>query len=544
MTGVEVFEGGDTTQDIRLKFLSFAGDPDNILYLDFDDQIPGFLKDVSGNYKINEASYIYSSDAHSGPGAGLFNRPENRIVIRSSEELWPGVKPLGDFTISFWLKPAHFSWKNVIFQKQALTDSFKHGLNKGIQIFIQNRRLQFQALNLFSDTQDRRHSIRMVSRTRLQTGNWYHFSLSYRAADGKLIMFINGKEEVVRYAESNSGVWRAGFSRLDRSPLLVAKSYYGLLDEFRISRKAEDKPSAASLYRPLKFDPVRLRGNQPTGTAISPVISLGSNQLSRRARLRFRVQEPGGSAITFFVRYSNKKFRPHTSNALLPWRRTKADNLRGKLLPEFQHFQWKAVFRADPLGKHTPVLKDVRVTYSTYSLPVQPRKPVSILELTHNKQICLEWRLNPELDVRDKKRGGYYIYYGVKPGEYLGKIKYRFSGMDPEVINELSLERLALTREEKRLRNSRRDLLERRLRNKTRLLLSNDLIEKNIVNQARLNTDSRSKDHQLRMPLLRNDRTYYFAISAYYRTRSGKLLESSLSKETSVVLRQTPDRLD
>jgi len=538
--GTEIFQGGDSTRDIRLRSRSHTASPDNLLHLDFDARLPALLRDAAGNFSIRQSSYIFTSDARAGRGAALFNRLENRIVINSPEELWPGTGAMADFSIEMWLKPAHFGRQNMIFRKSGLETSFTDGIPRGIEIFTRHQRIIFFCRNLFRDSRGRLRTVRLNSRTGLVTGRWVHFLVSFRASSGKLVMYLNGREERVRFARDRSGVWPAGFGRLDRSPMVIGESYVGIIDEFRIAGTAHDFPgkTAHTAYRPLRYDAMHLIGEQKTGFAVSEVIALPRSHISRRARLRYRSLEPGGSALNFWIRTSLRPFRADASPRRLPWRRLHngADKLAA-----FSHFQWKAELRPDPDGKFTPVLKEIRLAYVPHQRPVTPRNlhvvtegPRNGRDLFPSRQACLEWSRNPEPRVHSE-RGGYFVYYGVRPGEYLGRLVYRENARGQLVpINTPAAENMPITESERKLRRFRPRAFRRTLGGRMRLLITNDLIERNIIRLRREGADAR-------MPLLRNNRTYYFAVSAYFRTIDDILLESRLSREAMAVLRDRPD---
>lgn len=512
MVGTEIFQARDASQDIRLDTISHHGNASNLLYLDFDQPAPQLLRDAAGRYRIKESSYIPSPDVRHGSGAALFNRLENRVVVASPEELWPGTGDSDDFTIEMWIRPIYFYRRNVIFRKMSMLG----GERRGLEITIEDGRLVVDAHKLFEDAGGRLHTVRLSSRSGIRTGQWWHVSLTFEAARGLLRLFIDGREERVRTAKDPGGVWRLRFHPLDRSPFIIGESYAGTLDEFRIASRVlspEDGDLETSLYPRRHVDFETMRARQKMGQVISSVLLPGGGQV-RSGRVRFLGEEPPGTILNFYVRSSNKPFAADAPAVnQLAWQRVDS---RGDIKHSFAYFQWKAELLADPDGKLSPILREVLLDFSPLEAPPPPADLRLLKDLSNDRQLVLEWDLSPDTRVNE---GGYYIYYGLRPGEYLGRLKRRRApDGSAERIRALDdLGRFPVTEEELGLESGREDRLKRQLRNKVRLIVDNDLIQ--------LNTEHGPGAR--RLPFLRENRTYYFAVSAY--DEDG--VESRLSNE-------------
>ncbi len=540
MEGVREVRGRDATPEWELKPWGHMGDAGNLLYLSFDEEVPALLRDAAGHYRLETAAYAPSDDSRVGRRSALFVRREHRIVVRSPEELWPGRGPLDDFTIEFWLKPVHFSRKNTIFRKQSLEPTLTSQSPAGIEIFIRDGRVHVLLQSVFRDMQGRTRSLQLVSRTQVRRRTWQHVVFGYEAARGRAVLYVGGREERVASARDRAGIWTASFSRLDRSPILIAESYLGLLDEFRIASgvpRGEDS-LRNSMYPSLRYNPVHLNARQITGRLTSKVMRLPGERPARRAALQVTGTEPAGSALNFFVRTSNRPFTDRTPASSVPWRLVDSR----AHLSDFAYWQWRAELRADPMGDRSPRLQEVRLEYTPYSVPVPPQQPGVVRELTRGERVTIEWTRNPELEVAGS--GGYIIYYGYRPGEYLGRLQFVFEDGKARPINFRPIETLPLTPAERRLRARRPDAFARQFTNRIRLVVTNELIEENIVHLNRVPDDVESppRPRSAGKPLLTRNRTYYVALSAYYRTPTGLVIESPLSKEVVAVLRPARER--
>ena len=136
---------------------------------------------------------------------------------------------------------------------------------------------------------------------------------------------------------------------------------------------------------------------QEKGTLTSQVFKLPYSQSSILA-LQYQVSEPKGSNISFYFRSSDKIFFADTEKTELPFKSVKpslisprpeeihnSKNLyifQSEGLGKAKYIQWKAIFYPDPLGKETPVLEEVRLSYQPNPPPTAPRN----LEVVSSKE--------------------------------------------------------------------------------------------------------------------------------------------------------------
>jgi len=515
--GTKVVPAEDKTDDIKLAVTTPIGNPDNLLYLNFETEIPEVLTDVSGNFHIRSSSYLRTKDAKKGDGAAHFSRIENKIEIESPSGVWPHQGPLNDFTIEMWIKPVFFYSRNEILQKIGYYDKRK----QGITLYIKNNRIHADYINLFSDVKGFHHSFQLTSRSMLKTDHWYHVAISYKASSGKLALYLNGKEENIVHAKNGTEIFSASFHRLDRSPIIIGNTYSGIIDEFRISSKAfeETFDPKTTNFDPVRYDPFAMHAKQSSGSAVSGVIPVLS---STYGRIAYRSLEPEGTILNFWIRYSKQRFDPDVPESKLAWKRIEKGT---DSIPPFSYLQWKIEMKADPNGEQTPVLQEIALRYQPVQLPAKPKFLKVIQHLSHDRRVCLEWKDNPE--IRLNPHGAYYIYFGLRPGEYAGRLKFDTLHGTPRPIRARPLLEMPLTRFEEYEKRTKPHFLENRIAHNVRQCITNEMIEQNIV----------LTDRSRRLPFLRDMNTYYFAVSAY----TGKEEESELSDETTIVLKSSPD---
>lgn len=519
--GTEFIVSEDSTRDIRLKPRTHTTGSKILLILDFENHVPEMLKDEAGNYRIEKASYIRSRESRSGKNSALFQLPGHGVNVASPEELWPGVDWLTDFTIETWIKPNHYFRENHLFEKSSFFDGYRRGLS----IDISNGKVLVRFLNMMEDRTGNLYTFTLSSHSKIPLREWTHIAISYNASEGKIILYINGKEERVLFAKRDGEILRCAFHSLDRSPLVVGGLYSGLLDDFVLTGDFIDRHNIDQLrstpYRPLQMEYTEMVYSQETGEAISDVISLAGYDRPGRTTVNFSASEAPGTKLEFYVRYANRPFSGDLPDRPpMQWRYTE----NGAIIPDLiSHIQWKVVLRADAMGKESPVLHDVSFDFRRPISPSRPQGLHPIDALTAEDTITLAWNINPEAEIQTD--GGYIVYYGLKPGEYTGKIKYR--QVLPNKFPIQQEDTPILSPEEERLSRINPSSLKGRPQKEVRIRINNRLIQDNIL----------AHEKRERMPFLNPGFTYYFAVAAY--TKSGG--ESELSKEIPVTLDQEPD---
>ena len=127
--------------------------------------------------------------------------------------------------LSLWIKASYLYFNNSIIERYNL-------LNPKIQIFslyIQDERVHVLMKNLFVDTEEKLHSLLLISKSKVLTGQWTHIALSYHAHSGRVDMYINGIIEESRYAKNEKDIWI--LSHQKKAAISIAKKFFGCLDE-------------------------------------------------------------------------------------------------------------------------------------------------------------------------------------------------------------------------------------------------------------------------------------------------------------------------
>ena len=491
----------DRTQDIVLKRKNHKNHHKNIVYLDFESEQASLLRDKSGHAQIKMASYYVSKKAQNGNYSALFNAPKHKTVFNLEKRFWK--KGNHDFKIEMWFQPIFLSDKNILLQKKIS----KKGSFGGLEISIENLRLIIALNNIFKDYKNELQSLHLSSVEKIQLGKWHHLSFIYKASTASLIFYLNGREQEILSASDKKQFWKIRNAFFDSSPFIIASKYIGRLDEFRITKQAIDStngPPDISPYGSLKINFETQRAEQTRGKVYSKLLHFPKKNMVNFAKISYKSIEPKDSSLYLYLRYSNTPF--NTNEQGPSWHRIPKS---GKLFSNFRYFQWKARLASDPLGQYSPRLKEIKINYSIGSPPTAPQDLHLMNKLSQDLRPCLEWKQS----TTQNKELGHYVYYGLRPNKYLGRLEYYQDKLSIKKIIEL------FSNPNKEELQASPLKLKKLFQNRRRLIISNDSIIKDM-----------SMDRKKNLPLLRYDRNYYFAVSSY-----NSFGESALSNEVMVV---------
>ena len=512
----EIFRAKDATQDVRLKKASYhiySASRHNLFYLDFENQYAESLQDETGQLVVHKANYFPSSDVLSGKKSALFNGHQHGVWVAPVESRIIGKEEMHDFTIEMRLKPIFLHNKSILLEKITR----KNGEKSGIEIGIQRGYVFVNLMRLFEGLNGEKFSLKIQSSNLIQLKRWQHFAISYHAASGRIALYLNGKEESIRFAKSKDGLWKFKFPLFEPSYLKLASLYIGFIDDFRIASRAlspEKDELNVSPFPALSINFETQNGTQQNGYVHSSLHELPQQKISRFSQFSYLASEPEGTVLHIYVRYSKRPFSPQKKEIpQVPWKRVTNQILT---LPTMRYFQWKAVLRSDPLGQETPILHSIKLSYTPVQSPPVPQNIAIIHELSDDKSVCLEWEISSIQDA--KARHGYYIYYGLRSGDYIGRLSFYIEGREAKLINN-NIKKFPMTSSEKQTLISQPGIIKKVFHNRIRLIIDNKLIKKNI-----------SLNPKRPLPLLEPGTNYYFAISTY-----DDLSESELSKEAYII---------
>ena len=509
---------GRGDENIKIKKISYEfkkSDWFENIHLSFDEQdrLDYLKRRFENTHRLLKASYKTRYYPDSVRSSASFESPGHQIwLIPPKYSFLSQTKHLGDFSILFLIKP-HTGNKNMnVFYKTGFFEGRKHG----ISCLFQERHLVFQFYNLFWLSDSSLPLFEIKTKEQLTVSGFHKVLLQYEESKGRLRLFLDSIEQKVVYltktGKPGGDRYIARFHPWDKSPLIIGKNFLGALDEMIFSNRLLPSPYSPhnDTFSYGATQKIGSRFYQKSGSLTSKVYQIPYSN-STISQFDYVVNEPPGSDIRFYVRFADQPFLPDAPEFQNPFREiqpqesrestsfvteigqkninTSFYSFKERNLGKGKYFQWKAVFYPDPLGKHTPVLDRVRLIFQENPPPSPPQN----LEVVSSERgrVTLRFSRNSELDVL--QGGRYHLYYGIKPDEALGVIRY-------QRVN--ASEKVTISDKDQLMTD---DL---RYQNRIQITVDNQMIYENLVY-------TKTKPYfNYEYPLLQKGISYYFWVTA------------------------------
>lgn len=374
-----------------------AGDSSDLL-LDFEDKIP---LDRTGNYSVEENKLLNSTSSKMGKGAGLSRGKGGIRLSGANGSLFGTTGSTGSFLIEFWLCPSIAENGEMVFSWRSSRTEDNYPLYQMISAGFYNNHLQWRFTNVFQDYRQNGGLIELASYRTMIPNVWTHHSISYDQDSGLLEYRIDGKLEDMKYVTTNEKEM-GGYIY---SPILgvpadieICPSYTGRIDDFHIQRMSESDSSAALRYDSYKKDGGRFV-TEPILVGLSSVLN----------KIDAITTEPDQTDVVLYARAGDNYFNwTESEPAWVPVaNHQQIENVKGKYL------QVAVDLYTDGSGSKTPSVTQLDLHYTQASAPLPP---FTLIAEPGNGQVTLTWSYSV-----DDSAGGYYVYYGERPGEYLGR---------------------------------------------------------------------------------------------------------------------------
>ncbi len=357
--------------------------------------------DASGHYEAKFYDGEVSKDVKVfGTGSAAFRKENGGItLIPRQGSLFRGGTEWKDFSIEFWLYPAHIQegetivlWKGSLWKGETI-------IPQELRIGIENNKVVVVFKNMFLPVSKNEHTIILRGKKTLVPRTWQHHLIRFESTIGACEYLVNGVPEDITYA-SNTGredgsVLLPYIGNAVQGEFLLAPSYTGFIDEFRIVRGFVERPN-------LK------RYNFRIGKAISKKIDLGYAN-TQIVRIDSVSKLPGDTDIYYYYQVADTRSAISSNEdawkPFIPGKPFPSD-VRGRFI------QLKIELLPDGRGQESPALSELRITYKA-DLPPSP--PSGLVAIPGDREIKLQWKAVKEEDVK-----GYRVYYGDEPGQYFG----------------------------------------------------------------------------------------------------------------------------
>jgi hypothetical protein len=236
---------------------------------------------------------------------------------------------------------------------------------------------------------------------------WAHHSVSFDEATGLLEYCIDGRIEDVRYVTDSGREQGEIYQPIlgAATPLEICPNFSGSLDEVRILRRAAESVNETKYTQKPSGGFYGLYGLEGGRFETQPVTASPGAALASFETVTGTPQE---TSIQFFVRASDHLFG--WTNEEPKWfpvdSRNPLPDVRGR------YFQIAANLYPDGAGSISPSVTQIAFTWREDDPPLPP---FSVQAEAADGAVTLSWSISADENI-----GGYYVFYGERPGEYLG----------------------------------------------------------------------------------------------------------------------------
>lgn len=410
---------------MELETNQFESDGFTDLLVNFEGNT---VQEVTGNYTVSKNDFFIRKEAKLGRQAGLSrNRGIGLHLTGEPESLFGRHGPAGSFCIEYWICPSIVENGEILLNWSSSIGRAGNVDYQMIRVNIYQNKIHCLFSNIFEGYTQNHGDVVLEGITNLVPGKWTHHIISFNEENGRLEYRINGVLEAIKTMTDSGSEEGTVYPAVlgVKADIEFCPEYSGYADDFKISTVPYDfysekiAESAGYLHRMLykteggyfRTSPVMFKA----GTIINSV--------------RSEMSVPSQTEVLFYIRSGDNRYG--WDENFPEWKQIK----NGEQLSDVsgRYVQIAVELLPDGSGLTTPKVTDLVIDYTELPAPLPPFK---VSAIKGNGSVTLEWSASLE-----ETAGGYYIYYGTKSGEYLGR--QAVEGLSP--INAGNTTRYTLT---------------------------------------------------------------------------------------------------
>lgn len=402
--GVTFGTGRFGYQAVELSTNARAVTDETDLLLDFENENGNeTFSDKSGKYIVQGNSLLRSPKSVMGHYSALSRGNGKGLSLRGSERSVFGRQGgTGSWTIEFWLCPAIAENGERVFEWHSSRIVDDYVLYQLIEASFFNNRMQWNFTNIFDGLSEKNGEVTLLSYSALIPNKWSHHEISYDEESGLLECKIDSKVEALKYITEGGREGKTIYQPVlgEVAPISIAPAYTGCIDDFRILSRVTD----SSQPKNLVYDKYKVDGGRFESAPIvtSPGSVLDSLDIIDNA--------PPQTEVRYYVRAGDNFYNWNDPATAPKWIQVKSgEQVKGV---KGRYFQVAADLFPDGAGRHTPSVTEIKINYTQVPLPTAPFR---LKAVPGDGFVDLSWSYSV-----DENAGGYYIFYGSRPGEYLG----------------------------------------------------------------------------------------------------------------------------
>ena len=392
---------------IQIASNSFDADEYTDVLINFEDSENVI---AAGDYELIQNNLKLSNVTTNGNAAGLSRNLGGLSILGQPGSFFGSEGLMGSFSIEFWLCPSIaengetiVNWESSKVENNKLVYQLLNGsFDKG--------RIVWTISNIFNYfvTQQGNTDVILKGSTQIIPDTWSYHVLSFDAETGLLEYLVNGVTEDLTYI-TTSGREDGEVCLVvlgTRSELEICSEYTGKIDDFRVLRRAFQLPDFQSADNAGGLEHFQYLPQGGSFVSKPIMISTGSVLNSLTAEESVPVQ----TEVLYYVR-SGENFFGWT-DTYPEWKPVEnGEKITGVT---GLYFQVMAELLPDGNGSKSPTITQISLDFSV--LP-EPLPPFVVKAVAGNGSVTVSWNYSV-----DDTAGGYYLYYGSRPGEYLGRV--------------------------------------------------------------------------------------------------------------------------
>lgn len=372
--------------------------PGTDLLIDFEGNEP---EDRTGNYRVVSNSIMPAGGAKMGKGAGLSRGNGGLRLSGGKGSFFGSTGFTTSFLVEFWLNPAVAENGEKVFSWRSSKNAGNSPIYQMMSASFYKNHLQWTFTNLFEGYEKDNGELSISSYSVLIPDEWTHHAISYDVETGLLEYRINGRIEAMRYITSNGkelggDVYRCNLGVV--ADIDICPQYTGLIDDFHIQRSSESESATAMRYDTFARD---------GGRFVTKPIKRSPN--AELLKVDATLDTPAQTDVMLYVRSGDNQFE--WTESYPEWipvtNHSSIKNVKGL------YFQLAADLYPDGGGTVSPSVVNLALSFREVDAPLPPFRVTAV---PSDSSVTLSWTYSV-----DKDTGGYYVYYGERPGEYLGK---------------------------------------------------------------------------------------------------------------------------
>ena len=392
---------------IELASNSFVFDEYTDLLIDFED---ADMPISDGDYIINRNNFQQTNQTKNEKAAGLSRNMGGLSISGRPGSFFGSEGLMGSFSFEFWLCPSIAENGEIVLNWESSRNDDGQLSFQVINGTFDKGHIKWELNNIFDMYLNAagKNEVELKGSSKIIPDTWSYHVLSFDCETGILEYVVNGITEDITYITTDRK--ESGDVSLvylgTPSEVAICPEYTGKLDEFRILRRPYSPPDYQSADNAGGIGHMQY---QPSGGRFvtKPIMVSTGSVLNK---LEAEMNVPPQTAVCYYVR-SGENFYGWTENEP-EWKPVESgEELKGIT---GLYFQVMAELMPDGNGEKTPAITSIALDFT--ELP-EPLPPFVVRAVAGNGSVTVSWNYSV-----DDTAGGYYLYYGTRPGEYLGRM--------------------------------------------------------------------------------------------------------------------------